>query len=201
MGAGNGHGRSGPGTLRSRPLRLRLRRSRPVPTTRGSSGRRWHHTDVRNPRQDTTTGASEAPRWTKSVRNRTRSLAKNDLFARSRHREQGRAGFRVAPPSAPLFLRRPAVVRNGPGRSGLERCARDRSACGSVGRVRPRPPVARPGAAMNFPRGRWREQHDRSRCGPNRLASPHRIPTANLRSLARGFAWGSVGFSERVFLP
>jgi hypothetical protein len=37
--ARNGHGRSGPGALRSRPLRLRLRRSRPAPTTRGSSGR------------------------------------------------------------------------------------------------------------------------------------------------------------------
>ena len=36
--ARNGHGRSGPGALRSRPLRLRLRRSRPAPTTRGSSG-------------------------------------------------------------------------------------------------------------------------------------------------------------------
>ena len=49
--ARNGHGRSGPGALRSRPLRLRLCRSRPAPTTRGSSGggdenlfhMRWRH--------------------------------------------------------------------------------------------------------------------------------------------------------------
>lgn len=39
--AGNARGRSAPGTLRSRPLRpAGLRRSRPVPTTRGRPVRR-----------------------------------------------------------------------------------------------------------------------------------------------------------------
>jgi hypothetical protein len=67
----------------------------------------------------------------------------------ARHREQGRAGLRCAPPGATLFLRGPERARNGRGRSAPDRCARDHSACGSVRRVRRRPPAARPGAAMN----------------------------------------------------
>lgn len=52
--ARNGHGRSGPGALRSRPLRLRLRRSRPAPTTRGSSGRWLADATARISRQGVT---------------------------------------------------------------------------------------------------------------------------------------------------
>ena len=78
------------------------------------------------------------------------------ITAGNRARKMGAAGTgnKVAPdsallrPGATLFLRRPEIARNGHGRSGPERCARDRSAYGFVGRVQPRPPVARPGAAM-----------------------------------------------------
>jgi hypothetical protein len=71
-------------------------------------------------------------------------------WALCRHREQGRAGLRVAASRRDPVPSKAGYARNGPGRSGPERCARDRSACGSLGRVRSRPPVARPGSAVRI---------------------------------------------------
>jgi hypothetical protein len=89
-------------------------------------------------------------RW--EVRGATDGIVSRHAIAPGKRGAAG-TGNKVAPVSALLRPARPCsfdgrMVRNGHGRSGPERCARDRSACGSVGRVRPRPPVARPGAAM-----------------------------------------------------
>ena len=76
-------------------------------------------------------------------------------------------------------------ARNGHGRSEPEHCARDRSASGSVGRVRPRPPVARPGWAENF------------RCV--RCSRQHGERDSSLGFFVRDWFWSCLSWSSAVF--